>query len=150
LEKIFPEDTSVRFSYLPVLRAILALNRRQPSKAIEVLEAAAPFELGPPRSNLRGSFGALYLVYVRGQAYLSAHQGAKAAAEFQKIVDHRGTVASDPIGVLARLQLARAFALSGDIAKAKCAYQDFLTLWRDADPDIPVLKQSKAEFAKLQ
>ena len=150
LEKNFPEDTSVRFSYLPVLRAILALNRRQPSKAIEVLESAAPYELGTPRSNLQGFFGALYPVYVRGQAYLSAHQGAEASSEFQKIVDHRGIVASDPIGVLAHLQLARSYVLSGDTAKAKSAYQDFLTLWKDADSDIPVLKQAKVEFAKLQ
>jgi len=150
LEKNFPEDTSVRFSYLPVLRATLALNRRQPSKAIEVLESAAPYELGTPRSNLQGFFGALYPVYLRGQAYLSAHQGAEAAAEFQKILDHRGVLVSDPVGALARLQLARSFALSGDMAKAKAAYQDFLTLWKDADPDIPALKQAKVEFAKLQ
>ena len=150
LEKNFPEDTSVRFSYLPVLRAILALNRRQPSKAIEALERAAPYELGTPRSNLQGFFGALYPVYVRGQAYLSAHQGAEAAAEFQKILDHRGVAASDPIGVLARLQLGRAYVLSGDTAKAKSAYQDFLTLWKNADSDIPVLKQAKSEYAQLE
>jgi predicted Zn-dependent protease len=150
LEKNFPEDTSVRFSYLPVLRAILALNRRQPSKAIEVLESAAPYELGTPRSNLQGFFGALYPVYVRGQAYLSAHQGAEARSEFQKIVDHRGIVASDPIGVLARLQLGRSYVLSGDTAKAKSAYQDFLTLWKDADSEIPILKQAKTEYAQLK
>jgi eukaryotic-like serine/threonine-protein kinase len=149
LEKNFPEDTSVRFSYLPVLRAILAINRQQPSKAIEVLESAAPYELGTPRSNLQGFFGALYPVYVRGQAYLSAHRGAEAAAEFQKIVDHRGIVGSDPIGVLARLQLGRSYFLSGDNAKAKSAYQDFLTLWKDADSEIPVLRQAKAEYAQL-
>ncbi len=150
LEKNFPEDTSVRFSYLPVLRAILALNRRQPSKAIEVLESAAPYELGTPRSNLQGFFGALYPVYVRGQAYLSAHQGAEASSEFQKIVDHRGIVASDPIGVLARLQLGRSYVLSGDTAKAKSAYQDFLRLWKDADSEIPVLKEAKTEYAQLK
>ena len=150
LEKNFPEDTSVRFSYLPVLRAILALNRRQPSRAIEVLESAAPYELGTPRSNLQGFFGTLYPVYVRGQAYLSAHQGAEAAAEFQKIIDHRGILVSDPVGALAHLQLARAFALSGDTAKAKSAYQDFLTLWKDADSDVPVLKQAKTEYAQLK
>ena len=150
LEKNFPEDTSVRFSYLPVLRAILAINRRQPSRAIEVLESAAPYELGTPRSNLQGFFGALYPVYVRGQAYLSAHQGAEAAAEFQKILDHRGILVSDPVGALAHLQLARAFALSGDTAKAKSAYQDFLTMWKQADSDIPVLKQAKTEYAELK
>jgi DNA-binding winged helix-turn-helix (wHTH) protein/predicted Zn-dependent protease len=150
LEKNFPEDTSVRFSYLPVLRATLALNRQQPSRAIEVLESAAPYELGTPRSNLQGFFGALYPVYVRGQAYLSAHQGVQAAAEFQKILGHRGIVASDPIGVLARLQLGRSYALSGDTAKAKSAYQDFLTLWKDADSEIPILKQAKTEYAQLK
>jgi eukaryotic-like serine/threonine-protein kinase len=150
LEKSFPEDTSVRFSYLPVLRALLALNHRQPSKGIELLEIAAPYELGTPRSNLQGFFGALYPVYVRGEAYLAAHQGAEAAAEFKKILDHRGIVISDPIGALARLQLGRAYAMSGDTLKAKAAYQDFLTLWKDADPDIPILKEAKAEYAKLQ
>ena len=97
-----------------------------------------------------GFFGALYPIYVRGEAYLAAHQGAEAAAEFQKILDHRGIVVSDPIGALARLQLGRAFALSGDKTKAKTAYQDFLTLWKDADPDIPILKQAKAEYARLR
>ena len=87
---------------------------------------------------------------MRGEAYLAARQGTEAAAEFQKILDHRGIVVSDPVGALAHLQLARAFALSGDTAKAKSAYQDFLTLWKDADSDIPVLKQAKAEFAKLR
>jgi eukaryotic-like serine/threonine-protein kinase len=150
LEKRFGEDTSVRFSYLPALRALLALNHGEPSKAIELLQIAAPYELGSPPSSFSGFFGALYPVYVRGVAYLAAHQGAEAAAEFQKVLDHRGIVVSDPIGALAHLQLGRAFALSGDKTKAKTAYQDFLTLWKDADPDIPILKQAKAEYAKLQ
>ena len=150
LERRFPEDTSVRFSYLPALRALLALNHGEPAKAIELLQIAVPYELGAPRSSFHGFFGALYPVYVRGEAYLAAHQGAEAAAEFQKILDHRGIVVSDPIGALAHLQLGRALALSGDKAKAKTAYQDFLTLWKDADPDIPILKQAKAEYAKLQ
>ncbi len=94
--------------------------------------------------------GTLYPAYVRGLAYLAAHQGAEAAAEFQKILDHRGIVLSDPIGALAHLQLGRAYALSGDKTKAKSAYQDFLTLWKDADPDIPILKQAKAEYANLK
>jgi eukaryotic-like serine/threonine-protein kinase len=148
LEKRFGEDTSVRFSYMPALRALLALNHSQSSNAIELLQAAVRYELGTPRSSLHGFFGALYPVYVRGEAYLAAHQGAEAAAEFQKILDHRGIVISDPIGALAHLQLARAFALLGDKARAKTAYQDFLTLWKDADPDIPILQQAKAEFAK--
>ncbi len=148
LETRRPEATPVRFSYLPTLRALLALQRGEPAKAIELLQPAAPFELGLPWTG--GSvFGALYPVYVRGEAYLAAHQGPEAAAEFQKILDHRGIVGSDPIGALARLQLGRAYALSGDKTKAKTAYQDFLTLWKDADPDIPILKQAKAEYTKL-
>jgi tetratricopeptide (TPR) repeat protein len=150
LERRFPEDTSVRFSYLPALRALLALNHNEPSKAIQLLQVAVPYELGAPRSAIHANFGALYPVYVRGEAYLAAHQGAGAATEFQKILDHRGIVVSDPIGALAHLQLGRALALSGDKARAKTAYQDFLTLWKDADPDIPIFKQAKAEYAKLQ
>jgi Tfp pilus assembly protein PilF len=91
----------------------------------------------------------LYPAYVRGLAYLAAHQGRDAAAEFQKILDHRGIVVCDPIGALAHLQLGRAYALTGDKTKARSAYQDFLTLWKDADPDIPVLKQAQAEHANL-
>ncbi len=149
LERNFPDDTSVKFSYLPVLRASLALNHHQVSKAIQALESAAPYELGTPRSSLQGFFGALYPVYVRGEAYLAAHQGTKATAEFQKIVDHPGIVVSDPIGALAHLQLGRGYAMVDDTTKAKVAYQDFLNLWKDADSDIPVLKQAKAEYAKL-
>ena len=148
LEKRFGEDTSVRFNYLPALRALL--NPNEPSKAIELLQIATPYELGTPRSSIHGFFGALYPVYVRGLAYLTAHQGAEAAAEFQKILDHRGIVVSDPIGALAHLQLGRALAMSEDRVKAKAAYQDFLTLWKDADRDIPVLQQARAEYAKLQ
>ncbi len=149
LERRFPEDTAVRFSYLPALHALLALNHKEPSRAIELLQTAVPYELGAPPSSFFGFFGALYPVYVRGQAYLAANQGAEAAAEFQKILDHPGIVLSDPIGALAHLQLGRAFALSGDKTKAKSAYQDFLTLWKDADPDISILKQAKTEYAKL-
>jgi Tfp pilus assembly protein PilF len=92
----------------------------------------------------------LYPVFVRGEAYLAAHQGSEAAAEFQKILGHRGAVQNEPIGALAHLGFARAYVLQGNTAKAKAAYQDFLTLWKDADPDIPILKQAKAEYAKLQ
>ena len=149
LERRFPEDTSVRFSYLPALRALLALNHGEPAKAIELLQVAVPYELGTPPSSSLGSSGPLSGLCA-WRAYLAAHQGAEAAAEFQKILDHRGIVVSDPIGALARLQLGRAFALSGDKTKAKTAYQDFLTLWKDADPDIPILKQAKAEYARLR
>jgi tetratricopeptide (TPR) repeat protein len=150
LEKRFGEDTSVRFSHLPALRSRLALNHGDPAKAIELLQIAVPYDLSAPRSSIHGNFGALYPVYVRGEAYLALHQGVEAAAEFQKILDHRGIVVSDPIGALAHLQLARAYALSGDTTKAKTAYQDFLTLWKDADADIPILKQAQAEYAKMQ
>ena len=149
LEKRFPEDTSVQFSYLPALGALAALNHGESARAIELLQIAVPYELGAPRSAL-GTVGALYPIYVRGEAYLAARQGAEAAVEFQKILDHPGIVFSDPIGALARLQLGRAYAMSGDKAKAKAAYQDFLTLWKDADPGIPILKQAKAEYAKLR
>jgi len=150
LEKRFPEDTSVRFSYLPALRALFALNRHEPHKAIELLQVAAPYDFAVPAVDFIAFFGGLYTVYVRGQAYLMAHQGAAAATEFQKILAHRGIVAGDPIGALARLQLGRALALSGDITKAKAAYQDFLMLWKDADPDVPLLRQAKAEYARVQ
>jgi eukaryotic-like serine/threonine-protein kinase len=144
LEKRFPEDTSVRSSYLPVLRAFL-----DPANAIEALRVATPNELGVPLSWFNGTFGTLYPVYARGEAYLALHRGAEAAVEFQKILDHRGIVASDPIGALARLQLGRAFVLSRDKIKAKAAYHDFLALWKDADPGVPILKQAQAEYAKL-
>ncbi len=126
------------------------MNHSEPARAIELLQIAVPYELGTPRSSIHGFFGALYPVYVRGLAQLAAHHGAEAAAEFQKILDHRGIVLSDPIGALARLGIARAYELHGDRAKAKADYQDFLTLWKDADPDIPVYKQAKAEYAKLR
>jgi tetratricopeptide (TPR) repeat protein len=144
LDKSFPENTIVQFNYLPTLRAQFALTRNDPSRAIDVLQAAAPYELGD-----YGSY-ALYPVFVRGQAYIEAHKGIEAAAEFQKIFDHRGVVLNEPIGALAHLQIGRAYTLQGDTAKAKAAYQDFLTLWKDADPDIPVLVAAKKEYAKLQ
>lgn len=149
LEKRFPEDSSVRICYLPELHALLALNHGEPAKAIEALQSAGPYELGVPLSWFNGSFGALYPVYVRGEAYLLAHQYTEAAAEFQKILDHRGIVGPDPIGALAHLQIGRAFALSGDTTRAKAAYLDFLTLWKDADQDIPILQKAKAEYARL-
>ncbi len=155
LETRFPEDTAVKYNYLPTIRALLALKpplnqKSDPSKAIELLRIAAPYDLGAPRSAVFGGFGALYPIYVRGLAYLAAHQGAEAAAEFQKILDHRGIVVSDPIGALAHLQLGRALAMSGDKAKAKAAYQDFLTLWKDADQDIPILIDAEKEYAALR
>jgi len=150
LEKQFPEDTSVRFSYLPTLHAVLALKAGKPLDAIDLLQTAVPNELGAPASSFFGFFGALYPVYFRGEAYLAARQGREAAVEFQKILDRRGTVVSDHIGALAHWQLGRAYALAGDKLKARQAYQDFLTLWQNADSDIAVLKRAKAEYAKLQ
>ena len=145
LEKRFPEDTVVRFGYLPVIRARIALNQGNPTKAIELLQTAGPYELGASRL----LFGALYPIYMRGEALLAAHQGAEAAIEFQKILDHRGVVGSDPIGALAHLQLARAFVLAGDKAKARSAYDDFFALWKDADPGVPILKRAHAEYRAL-
>ena len=150
LEKRFPEDTSVRFSYLPALRAMIALNQGRTSKALELLQPAAPYELGAHRTSFAGLFGNLYPSYVRGEAHLAAYRGAEAVAEFQRILDHRGIVVSDPIGAVTRLQLARAYMMAGDRTHAKFAYDDFLKLWQDADPEIPILKQARAEYAKVQ
>jgi eukaryotic-like serine/threonine-protein kinase len=150
LEKRFPEDTCVRFSYLPVLRAQLALGRRNASQAVEVLQAAVPNELGVPRSTIHALFGALYPIYVRGEAYLEQGRNSEAALEFQKILGHSGIVMSDPVGALAHLQLGRAFASLGEATQARSAYEDFLALWKDADLDIPVVQQAKIEYAKLQ
>jgi len=150
LEKRFPDDTSVKFSYLPALRGRLALNRDEPAKAVELLQVAAPYELGAAHSSMHGFFGALYPVYVRGDAYLAAHKGAEAAAEFQKILDHRAVVVSDPIGALARLELGRAYSMSGDRAKAESAYEEFLALWKNADPDVPILKEAKVEYGNVK
>jgi tetratricopeptide (TPR) repeat protein len=149
LNKRFPEDTIVQFNYLPSIRGRLALNKRNASDAIESLEAAAPYELGGSKASDFVGY-TMFPVFVRGEAYLASRQGSKAAAEFQKILDHRGLVLNHPIGALAHLGLGRAYVLQGDTVKAKAAYQDFLTLWKDADPDIPILQQAKTEYAKLR
>jgi eukaryotic-like serine/threonine-protein kinase len=146
LQKRFPEDTLQNFNYLPAIRAAVEVSRGNPSEAIELLQAAKPFELG----STGVGWGNLYPVFVRAEAYLAAHQGSEAAADFQKILDHRGIVLNEPIGALAHLGLARAYALQGDTSKARTAYQDFLALWKDADPDIPILRQAQAEYAKLK
>jgi DNA-binding winged helix-turn-helix (wHTH) protein/tetratricopeptide (TPR) repeat protein len=145
LRKRFPEDTIVQSNYLPAIHAAALLRGSDGSKATEAL-AAAPYELG---GNLQTLTFVLYPVFLRGEAYLARKQGTAAAAEFQKILDHPGVVRSEPIGALAHLELGRAYVLSGDQGKAKSAYKDFLTLWKDADPDIPLLMQAKAEYAKL-
>jgi eukaryotic-like serine/threonine-protein kinase len=149
MERRFAQDTCVRSIYLPEVRALIALNQNDPGKAIELLQVAAPFELGMPRSGFHFIYGVLYPAYVRGQAYLALHRGTQAAAEFQKILDHRGLVINDPVGALARLQIGRAYAISGDNSRAKAAYHNFLTLWKGADPDIPILRQAQAEYLKL-
>jgi tetratricopeptide (TPR) repeat protein len=149
LEKRFPEDTCVGFTYLPIDRALLALHRGESSSAIEQLQVAAPYDLATPCSWF-GFFGNLYAPYVRGEAYLAAQRYAEAAAEFQKVLDHPGIVFTDPVRVAARLQLGRTFSSAGDTTKAKAAYQDFRTLWKNADRDIPVLTQARAEYVKLQ
>ena len=153
LSKRFPDDTVVQFTYLPALRALLALNRGQPANAVELLQTAIPYEGGTMiegGSEVLLGAGNLDAAYVRGLAHLAAHHGAEAAVEFQKILDHRGIVLCDPVGALAHWQLGSAYALAGDKTKAKSAYQDLLTLWKDADPDIPILKKAKAEYARLQ
>jgi eukaryotic-like serine/threonine-protein kinase len=120
------------------------LERKDPNRAIELLKVASPIELGTS-----GNLAVVMCpVYLRGEAYLMLHDGNRAAAEFQKFIDHRGLVVNFPWGALARLGLARAYALQGDTAKTRAAYQDFLTLWKDADPDVPILKEAKAEYAK--
>jgi eukaryotic-like serine/threonine-protein kinase len=148
LNKRFPEDTCVKFTYLPVVRAKVALNGGKSSEAIELLKGAEPYDVAFTCSWF-GSFGSLYSPYVRGEAYLAAHRYAEAAGEFQKVLDHPGIVFTDPMRVMAHIRLGRTFAMSGDKAKAKAAYQNFLTLWKDADSDIPILNEGNAEYAKL-
>ena len=151
LEKRFPEDTFAKFTYVPVLRALSALANGKPTDGVELLQIALPYELAVNGLNFNHFYlGGLHSAYVRGEALLAAHRYAEAAAEFQKILDHRGIVGADPIGALAHWQLGRAFALSGDKAKAKAAYEAFLALWKAADQDIPILKLAKAEYARLQ
>ena len=127
---------------MPTLNAAIELNKGNSSQALIDLEAVAPYELS--------NGGNLYPAYVRGQAYLLEHKGTAAAAEFQKLIDHPGIVQNYVIGALAHLLIGRAYAMTGDTAKAKAAYQDFFNLWKDADPDVPILKEARAEYAKLQ
>jgi len=141
-----PRDTITQSYVDPSIRAAIELQSNNPSKAVELLKASAPYELAdvdlPPN--------ALYPAYLRGVAYLKAGHGQQAAAEFQRVIDHPGVVLLHLQGALAHLQLARAEAMAGDKAAARQSYQDFLTLWKDADPDIPIYQQAKAEYAKLQ
>jgi eukaryotic-like serine/threonine-protein kinase len=143
----FSKDTIVQFVYLPMIRAGIALHSGDGKQAMEALAAAAPYELGQTNTSFTFS---LYPVYLRGEAYLALKNGGAAAIEFQKILDHSSVVGNEPIGALARLGLGRAYALAGDTGKARAAYQEFLTLWKDADPDVPILRAAKTEVSKLQ
>jgi eukaryotic-like serine/threonine-protein kinase len=134
--------------WLPTIRAAIAIDRGDARKAIELLSTASEYELGEPVQ--WPSHGTLYPVYVRGEAYLRAGDGVQAVTEFQKMIDHRGIVANLPLGALAHLQLGRAYKLAGDAGKAREAYAAFLVVWLHADPDIPILKQAKAEYTKLK
>jgi tetratricopeptide (TPR) repeat protein len=145
----YPEDTLTQKNYLPTLRAKLALNRGNSAEAIDALRAADAYDLSGTTSSVN-EWTAMYPVYVRGEAFLAAHQGSEAAGEFRKIIEHRGVVLNEPIAALARLGAARADAMQGDAAKARAAYQDFLTLWKEADADVPVFQQAQSEFAKLK
>ncbi len=149
LARRFPEDTLVQFSYLPTLRAQLALNGKDAMHAIETLQTCLPYDL-----NIEPTSGALplslYPVYVRGYAYLAARRGTEAAAEFKKLVEHPGVVANEPIGALAHLGLGRAYAIQGEMAKSRAAYVDFLARWTNADRGIPRLEEAKAEYAAFQ
>jgi eukaryotic-like serine/threonine-protein kinase len=146
LDKTFPRDTLVQSYWLATIRAAIALSHSNAKKALELLQAAARYELAVSSPT---ELATMYPVYLRGYAYLLAHQGKEAAAEFEKFIGHPGVVLNFPLGALSRLGLARAYALQGDTTNARGAYQDFLTLWKDADPDIPILKEAKAEYAKL-
>ena len=147
LEKAQPTDTMLKIYWLPAIRAAAELSAHNSSQALIDLEATNPYELGQPP---QFQWGTLYPAYLRGEAQLMARNGPAAAVEFQKFIDHRGIVVNYFVGALARLGLARSYALSGNTAKAKAAYQEFFTLWKDADPDIPILKEAKVEYAKLR
>ncbi len=147
LAKSNPANTLLKYYWLPTIRAAVELSHKNPAKAIELLQPAGPYELGYSEPF---QFGTLYPAYVRGEAYLLLHQGSQAVTEYQKILGHSGITLNCPIGALAHLQLGRAYAMQGDTAKARAAYQDFFTLWKDADSDIPILIAAKAEYAKLK
>jgi ATP/maltotriose-dependent transcriptional regulator MalT len=147
IAKEAPLDTMIQAYWLPAIRAEIGLNNGNASQALELLQAASMYELGTPAPF---QLGTMYPVYLRGRAYLKAGQGQPAEAEFQKMIDHRGLIINTPVAALARLQLARACALSGDTTKSRTTYQDFFALWKNADPDIPILKEAKVEYARLK
>jgi eukaryotic-like serine/threonine-protein kinase len=145
----FSQDTVVQFSYLPALSAALGLSRSEAGKANEFLQPIRPIDIAT--TGWHGEFLqlSLYPIYVRGQSYLAAHRGQEAAAEFQKILDHSGIVFNEPIGALAYVGLARAYALAGDKNRSRAQYDEFFALWKDADPDVPIFRQVKAEYTKV-
>jgi len=149
LQKQFPANTLLNHYWLPTIRAYIEIHRGNPAQALRELEGAAPYDLAYPQPQFEDG-GLLYPPYARGQAYLLMHRGTEAAKEFQRFLDHRGVVLNSPIAALARYQLGRALSITGDATAGRKAYQDFFAVWKDADPDIPILKQAKAEYAKLQ
>jgi DNA-binding winged helix-turn-helix (wHTH) protein/tetratricopeptide (TPR) repeat protein len=148
LEKRFPQNAELNNYWLPSIYAAIQLDRGKPAEAIKILEPATPYELAYPRPELEGG-SLMYPAYLRGQAYLLLHQGSEAAGEFQKFIVQRAVVVNCPFGTLAHLWLGRAHALAGDPVAARASYQEFLSLWKDADPDIPILIAAKSEAAKL-
>jgi eukaryotic-like serine/threonine-protein kinase len=141
LDQEFPQGTLVQTFYLPSIRAALLLHSHDSTGAIRALESADLYELGANRT--------LYPAYIRGSAYLTAGKGKEAAVEFQKVLDHRGIVCNFILGSLAHLQLARAQEMSGNNQAARKSYQEFLALWKDADPELPILKDAEAEYSRL-
>jgi hypothetical protein len=149
LERENPLNTAINRYWLPAIRAYIAIGERHPELGVKILEAATPYDLAFPQPQFEEG-GLLYPAFVRGKAYLLLHRGKEAAIEFQKLLDHRGVVINSPLGALARLGVAEAYAMQDDAPRARAAFQDFLVLWKDADPDIPILQQAKAEYAKIQ
>jgi hypothetical protein len=149
LEKQHPLNTFINYYWLPTIHAYNELHRDNPRQAVKLLEAAAPYDLAFPQPQFEEG-GQLYPVYARGKAYLLLNQGEEAADEFRKMLDRPGILINSPLRALAQVQLGRALVMNGDISGGRKAYQDFFALWKDADPDIPILKQAKAEYAKLQ
>jgi hypothetical protein len=150
LNKDHPEDTQVQATYVPTLRALAALARNDAPKAVDLLEANRPYEFAIPPLAFNHFYGNMYSLYIRGLAYLAMHREQEAAAEFSRLLAHPGLATGDPVDAAARLQLARALALTGDKRKAQAAYNDILTVWKNADPDFPVLKQASAEYLALR
>ena len=146
LEKDYPTNTLIKLYWLPAINAAIELDKNNSSQALVDLEPAAPYELGLAGTDINY----LYPAYLRGQAYLLTHDGNAAAAEFQKLLDHPGIASNFVTQALTHLQIGRAYAMAGDTAKARVAYQDFFNIWKNADQDIPILKEAKAEYARLQ